>query len=196
MAWNYIKDNEFHPRRMQSIQKYWDTNIGKYRGSVLDTLSTHCSKILSQQTEVSTRQTDIFMTRKRQNADSHFQEVLEDLNIPDIAHAPKFQAFLKDCYDVGLNLNDVWVNVQQQQLKFYANMLTLMRISPTVTTQLVDVLTPQEVFEPFKNFVVEIQSLKRKYDQLDKKLDGVAATVHTINENVNTLTTFLIANKP
>lgn len=160
---------------------------------MLDILSTNCYKILSENKTGSSRQIDIFMTRKRHREDSHFQQVLEDLNIPDLMYAPKFQAFLKDCYDIGLNLQEVWISIQQQQLKFYANMLSQLKISPTITTHLADLLTPQEIFQPFRNIVLEIQEIKRKQDQLLNKVDGLAAAMDTINGNVNTL--LMIANK-
>jgi hypothetical protein len=119
---------------MKAIQEFWFAKKETYRFRVLEILSVQCTKILTQQNLKTKRPLYIFMNkRQRPNEDDDFRTALQCIHIPDTALAPKFEAFLHDCFEVGLDLQDVWLNVQQLQLQFSAIMLSLLKVSPSIT---------------------------------------------------------------
>ena len=117
------------------------------------------------------------------NLNIELQKLEEYNQFPPVDKVPKVVALLKDCQRVGINTEAAWLAVKEQSLLYSKHILSLLTPTP-LPDQLWQLLTPNEVYQPFHDLLKELQDLKRNQGEMKEQIQKNHEILQNVQETM------------
>lgn len=131
----------------------------KLKWNVVREISSGCSKFLSNilQKELLQKVTDIKTIKKDKLFMQTVQQISRNTEGFELEHSKHVVQLLYDCNRVGIDLNQVWSEIETKASTFPLQMLSLLRGSPDMYIETWGRISSEQLILPIKSRMDEIQ---------------------------------------
>ena len=163
----------------------------KIKWNIVRDISSSCSKFLSNflQKEFLPKVTDIKTIKKDKLFMQTVQQISRNTEGFELEHSRHVVQLLYDCNRVGIDLNQVWSEIETKASTFPLQMLSLLRGSPDMYIETWGRISSEQLILPIKSRMDEIQQtiqqLLKDQNQIQNQINNVESKLDNVESKLD-----------